>query len=47
MLGLFKYYAFFVTDINDVLGVVSLDAPLPLMSIALPIGVSVLYVPGD
>jgi alginate O-acetyltransferase complex protein AlgI len=40
VLGLFKYYAFFVTDINDVLGVVSLDAPLPLMSIALPIGVS-------
>ena len=40
VLGLFKYYGFFVTDINDVLGVVSLDAPLPLMSIALPIGVS-------
>jgi alginate O-acetyltransferase complex protein AlgI len=40
VLALFKYYAFFVTDINDVLAVVSLDAPLPLMSIALPIGVS-------
>jgi D-alanyl-lipoteichoic acid acyltransferase DltB (MBOAT superfamily) len=40
VLGAFKYYAFFVTDINSVLGVVSLDLPLPLMSIALPIGVS-------
>ncbi len=40
VLGTFKYYAFFVTDIDRVLGAVSLSLPLPLLTIALPIGVS-------
>jgi D-alanyl-lipoteichoic acid acyltransferase DltB (MBOAT superfamily) len=40
VLGAFKYYAFFVTDINRVLEATSLGLPLPLLTIALPIGVS-------
>jgi alginate O-acetyltransferase complex protein AlgI len=40
VLGIFKYYAFFVTDVGDVLDAVALGMPLPLLTIALPIGVS-------
>ncbi len=39
-LGIFKYYGFFVTDVGDVLDSVALGMPLPLLTIALPIGVS-------
>jgi len=39
-LGVFKYYAFFVSDVGDVLDSVGLGMPLPLLTIALPIGVS-------
>jgi D-alanyl-lipoteichoic acid acyltransferase DltB (MBOAT superfamily) len=40
VLGLFKYYGFFVQDMGDVLDAVGLGLPLPLLSLALPIGVS-------
>ena len=40
VLGFFKYYAFFVTDIDRVLGAASLSLPLPLLTIALPVGIS-------
>jgi D-alanyl-lipoteichoic acid acyltransferase DltB (MBOAT superfamily) len=40
VLGLFKYYAFFVTDIGDALDAVRLGLPLPLLTIALPVGIS-------
>jgi D-alanyl-lipoteichoic acid acyltransferase DltB (MBOAT superfamily) len=40
VLGLFKYYAFFVTDVGDALDAVRLGLPLPLLTIALPVGVS-------
>jgi alginate O-acetyltransferase complex protein AlgI len=39
-LGVFKYYAFFVSDVGDVLDGVGLGMPMPLLTIALPIGVS-------
>ena len=37
---MFKYYAFFVTDVGDVLDSIALGMPLPLLTIALPIGIS-------
>jgi alginate O-acetyltransferase complex protein AlgI len=40
VLGLFKYYGFFVTDVGDALDAVHLGLPLPLLTIALPVGVS-------
>jgi alginate O-acetyltransferase complex protein AlgI len=40
VLGTFKYYAFFVTDVDRVLGAASLSLPLPLLTIALPVGIS-------
>ncbi|UGS36887.1 Peptidoglycan O-acetyltransferase [Capillimicrobium parvum] len=40
LLGLFKYYDFFAEDFNRVLGTVGLDLPLPLLSLALPVGIS-------
>ncbi|MEA2450752.1 MAG: alginate O-acetyltransferase complex protein AlgI [Thermoleophilaceae bacterium] len=40
VLGVFKYYAFFVGDVDRVLGDVGLSLPLPLLTIALPVGVS-------
>jgi D-alanyl-lipoteichoic acid acyltransferase DltB (MBOAT superfamily) len=39
-LGVFKYYAFFVQDVDRVLNSVALGIPLPLLTIALPIGIS-------
>jgi D-alanyl-lipoteichoic acid acyltransferase DltB (MBOAT superfamily) len=41
-LGVFKYFDFFVVNLNDVLGVVGMDAPLPLLRIILPVGISFL-----
>ena len=40
VLAAFKYYAFFVADVGDVLDTVGLGMPLPLLTIALPVGVS-------
>src|SRR3954465_634577 len=40
MLGVFKYYAFFVGAVDRLLGDVGLHTPLPLLTIALPVGVS-------
>ena len=40
VLGTFKYYAFFVEDIDRVLSTASLSLPLPLLTIALPVGIS-------
>jgi alginate O-acetyltransferase complex protein AlgI len=40
VLGVFKYYGFFVTEITNALDTVGLGLPLPLASIALPVGVS-------
>jgi alginate O-acetyltransferase complex protein AlgI len=39
-LGIFKYYAFFTQDIDRVLHSLGLGLPLPLVTIALPVGVS-------
>jgi alginate O-acetyltransferase complex protein AlgI len=39
-LGFFKYYSFFVQSVSDVLDRFNLGLPLPLMTIALPIGIS-------
>ena len=40
LLGWFKYYGFFVQSVNDALERVGLGAPLPLLQIALPVGIS-------
>src|SRR3954463_2556706 len=40
VLAVFKYYAFFVQDIGDVLDAIHLGLPVPLLTIALPVGVS-------
>lgn len=40
VLGVFKYYSFFVASLVDALDRIGLGAPLPLMTIALPVGVS-------
>ena len=40
LLGVFKYYAFFVEDVDRLLNTTGLGLPLPLLTIALPIGVS-------
>src|SRR3954453_21770288 len=40
VLAVFKDYAFFVQDIGDVLDAVHLGLPVPLLTIALPVGVS-------
>jgi alginate O-acetyltransferase complex protein AlgI len=39
-LAVFKYYGFFVESTSDALGSIGLDPPLPLLTIALPVGVS-------
>jgi len=39
-LAVFKYYGFFVESTADALGTAGLDLPLPLLTIALPVGVS-------
>lgn len=40
LLGVFKYYAFFVEDVGAALDAIRLGLPLPLLTIALPVGVS-------
>ncbi|HET8759164.1 MAG TPA: MBOAT family protein [Solirubrobacteraceae bacterium] len=40
VLGVFKYYGFFVESFGDALGELGLGMPLPLLTIALPVGVS-------
>jgi alginate O-acetyltransferase complex protein AlgI len=40
VLGVFKYYAFFVTDVSDVFDSLHVALPLPLVTIGLPVGVS-------
>jgi D-alanyl-lipoteichoic acid acyltransferase DltB (MBOAT superfamily) len=39
-LGIFKYYAFFVEDVGDLLDTIGLGMPLPLLTVLLPIGIS-------
>ncbi|MDX6658435.1 MAG: alginate O-acetyltransferase complex protein AlgI [Solirubrobacteraceae bacterium] len=39
-LGVFKYYGFFAQDVNDLLDSFGLGLPIPLVTIALPIGLS-------
>ncbi len=39
-LGLFKYYGFFAQDVDRLLGGIGLGLPLPLLTIALPVGLS-------
>ena len=40
VLGVFKYYGFFVNDIGAFLDAIGLGLPLPLLTLALPIGLS-------
>jgi alginate O-acetyltransferase complex protein AlgI len=40
LLALFKYENFFAEDFNRVVGRVGLDLPMPLLSLALPVGIS-------
>src|SRR4051794_26317445 len=40
VLAVFKYYAFFVQDVGDLLDALHLGLPVPLLTIALPVGVS-------
>jgi alginate O-acetyltransferase complex protein AlgI len=40
VLGVFKYYGFFAQEINGVLDSVGLGLPLPLVALAIPLGVS-------
>src|SRR5262245_22261344 len=40
ILVVFKYYGFFVSDVSDTLDSIGLGSPLPLITIALPVGVS-------
>ena len=40
VLGVFKYYSFFVQDVDRVLDAMRLGLPLPLLTVALPVGVS-------
>jgi alginate O-acetyltransferase complex protein AlgI len=40
VLGVFKYYSFFVQDVDDVLEAMRLGLPLPLLTVVLPVGVS-------
>ncbi len=39
-LGVFKYYSFFVESLSDSLDGLGLGSPLPLLTIALPVGIS-------
>jgi D-alanyl-lipoteichoic acid acyltransferase DltB (MBOAT superfamily) len=40
VLGVFKYYSFFAQDIARALHALSLGVPIPLLTIALPVGIS-------
>src|SRR3954451_18064274 len=39
-LGFFKYYGFFVSNVDELLRDVGLGAPAPLLAVALPVGLS-------
>ena len=39
-LGVFKYYGFFVSDVDELLDAFALGTPLPLLTVVLPIGIS-------
>ncbi|MGL4513911.1 MAG: MBOAT family O-acyltransferase [Lacipirellulaceae bacterium] len=40
LLGFFKYYDFFARELGQLLGLFGIDAPLPLLGIVLPVGIS-------
>ena len=40
LLGLFKYLGFFIDSVNEALATINLGLPLPLLAVALPIGIS-------
>ncbi|MEM1230330.1 MAG: MBOAT family O-acyltransferase [Pseudomonadota bacterium] len=40
LLGVFKYYGFFVTELNDLLSLIGLAPNIPLLNIVLPVGIS-------
>jgi alginate O-acetyltransferase complex protein AlgI len=40
ILGVFKYYGFFAQDVQRVLDAIGLGLPLPLLNLALPVGLS-------
>ena len=40
MLGIFKYWDFFASNVNALLGGVGLDLPLPVLHLILPVGIS-------
>jgi alginate O-acetyltransferase complex protein AlgI len=40
LLGLFKYYSFFVQDVDDALDAIHLGLSLPLLTVLLPVGIS-------
>ena len=40
LLGVFKYFDFFIDSVNRVLTGIGLQAPLPILAIALPVGIS-------
>jgi len=40
LLGVFKYYGFFVESLTDVFGMLGFEAHLPLLQVILPIGIS-------
>jgi alginate O-acetyltransferase complex protein AlgI len=40
LLGWFKYYGFFAESVDSTLHSIGLGAPLPLLQVALPVGIS-------
>ena len=42
ILGWFKYYGFFVSSLDNFLGIFGSHSPLPLLDIVLPVGISFL-----
>ena len=40
MLGVFKYYDFFIFQLNELFTSIGLNAPLPLLNVILPVGIS-------
>ena len=40
LLGVFKYFDFFIESVNRVLTSLGLEAPMPILAIALPVGIS-------
>ncbi len=46
VLGVFKYYGFFANEIGAFLDDIGLPMPLPLLTLALPIGAELHHLPG-